>query len=97
MRYPTPRRALFPRMTGTLVAALALLLLVALVAPSQLPVTVHKLSLATLGAIGGYWIDREVAPSARPDHCADPMIAAAANIRRAIVMGAFVIGVTLGL
>lgn len=55
------------RLLWTLVTALLLLALIAWLAPQQLPVTAYKLSLLTLAALAGYWIDRELFPYARPD------------------------------
>lgn len=112
----------FPRMTITTLVAVGLLALIALAAPQQLPVTIYKLSLVTLAAVAGYWVDREMFPYARPDNflpgeeIADSLddltqsitfkvgntfaldiLASAAMLRRAVIVGAFVIGVTLGL
>lgn len=92
-----------PRMMFTTAMAILLLAVIALVAPQQLPVTIYKLSLVTLGSVAGYWVDRELFPYARPDcftpDCTDSfdLAFAAAMIRRAIIVAAFVIGVTLGL
>ncbi|MFV0678988.1 putative holin [Ottowia sp.] len=55
------------RMTDWLLATLALLVVVWLMAPHQLPVSVYKLSLVTMAAVVGYWIDRSLFPYARPD------------------------------
>ncbi|MGS3887017.1 putative holin, partial [Escherichia coli] len=49
-----------------LVAAVLLLLIIALVSPQQLPVVVYKLSLISLAAVLGYWLDRSLFPKARP-------------------------------
>ncbi|MDO5623817.1 MAG: putative holin [Pseudomonadota bacterium] len=54
------------RMTDWLLIALALMALVWLMAPQQLPVSVYKLSLVTMAAVAGYWIDRALFPYARP-------------------------------
>ncbi|HCO6176168.1 TPA: putative holin, partial [Escherichia coli] len=51
---------------GWLVAAVLLLLIIALVSPQQLPVVVYKLSLISLAAVLGYWLDRSLFPKARP-------------------------------
>ncbi|EIJ4835202.1 putative holin [Escherichia coli] len=53
-------------MRGWLVAAVLLLLIIALVSPQQLPVVVYKLSLISLAAVLGYWLDRSLFPKARP-------------------------------
>ena len=47
--------------------ALALALVVFLIAPQQLPVSIYKLSLVSMAAVAGYWIDRSLFPYARPD------------------------------
>ena len=39
---------------------------IGLVSPQQLPVVVYKLSLITLAAVLGYWLDRSLFPKARP-------------------------------
>ena len=54
------------RLRGWLVAAVLLLLIIALVSPQQLPVGVYKLSLISLAAVLGYWLDRSLFPKARP-------------------------------
>jgi hypothetical protein len=36
-------------------------------APQQVPVTLYKLSLVTMAALVGFWIDRLLFPYARPD------------------------------
>lgn len=46
---------------------LILLGAVLLFAPQQIPVTLYKLSLITLAALVGFWIDRLIFPYARPD------------------------------
>lgn len=56
-----------PRMSATLAVAVLLGLLIAALAPQQLPVTLYKLSLITCAAVAGYYIDRELFPYARPD------------------------------
>lgn len=56
-----------PRLSGWLIAALLLALLVWTMAPQQLPVSVYKLSLVTLAGVIGYWLDRSMFPYARPD------------------------------
>lgn len=58
---------LFPRMIGWLLAAAILIAVIALVSPQQLPVVLYKLSLISLAAVVGYWLDRALFPYARPD------------------------------
>lgn len=56
-----------PRLSGWLVITLALLLAVWLLAPQQVPLSLYKLSLVSLAAVVGYWVDRSLFPYARPD------------------------------
>lgn len=51
-----------PRLIGWLLTALLLLGIIGLVSPQQLPVVVYKLSLITLAAVLGYWLDRSLFP-----------------------------------
>ena len=55
------------RMTDWLIVALVLALVVWLMAPQQLPVSIYKLSLVSMAAVAGYWIDRSIFPYARPN------------------------------
>nr|WP_315492961.1 putative holin [uncultured Pseudomonas sp.] len=85
-----------PRMTFWALITLALLLCLAIVAPTKLPVVLYKCGLVTLGCVLGYWLDRALFPYARPDAvpaCDRPM----AGIRRALVVLGCVLGLTLGL
>lgn len=98
------------RFLGIAVAVM-MLGLVASVAPDQLGVTIAKVSLVTLGAIAGFYIDKAVFPYADPDTFkdladteADEDIRIAymdsldtAAIRRSIIVAAAIIGVCLGL
>lgn len=68
MAHKTPSPTVLPRLSGWLFITLALALLVALLAPQQLPVSLYKLSLVTLAGVVGYWLDRSLFPYARPDH-----------------------------
>ncbi|MEW9900990.1 putative holin [Chitinivorax sp. PXF-14] len=54
-------------MTSWLLVSLVLLLLIAQVAPQQLPVALYKLALITLAGVVGYHLDRSLFPYARPD------------------------------
>lgn len=58
----TPR----PRLWGWLLTAAIMFLVIAVVSPQQLPVVVYKLSLISLAAVLGYWLDRSLFPKARP-------------------------------
>ena len=57
---------LLPRMSGWLFIVLLLMVAVWLLAPHQLMVSLYKLSLVTLAAVVGYWLDRSLFPYARP-------------------------------
>lgn len=71
---------------------------IAFIAPHQLAVTAYKLSLVSLAAVVGYRIDRSAFPYARPDaEAVTPGIErAAAWIRRAIIIAAAMVAVSLG-
>ena len=64
---PTKKRLQAPRLSGWLLMTLVLLIGVWAIAPQQLPVSLYKLSLVTLAAVVGYWLDRSLFPYARPD------------------------------
>ena len=91
-----------PRLWGWFLITLALLAAVWCIAPQQLPVSLYKLSLVTLAAVVGYWLDRSLFPYARPDairiqpvpdqHC----IMGAAMLRRAIIVGCAMLAMGLG-
>ena len=86
-----------PRMSDWLVIAIILAVVIYLVAPHQIPVTLYKLSLVSLAAVAGYWADRSTFPYARPDiFWGKDVLFAAAMIRRAIIIAAFVVAVSLG-
>ena len=108
-----------PRSSIWLLAAIALLGVMALLSPAQLPVALYKASLIALAAVLGYWLDRALFPYARPDgylrrdwrYGSDepegevdyPVMEChmrafcTAQMRRAIVVGAVVLGVAVGL
>ncbi len=85
------------RMLDWITIAAILTLAIGLFAPQQLPVTLYKLSLVSLAAVVGYWIDRSMFPYARPDELAltDHQVSAA-FLRRAFIVGACIVGVSLG-
>lgn len=64
---PLKTRIQPPRLSGWLLITLVLLACVWAIAPQQLPVSLYKLSLVTLAAVVGYWLDRSLFPYARPD------------------------------
>lgn len=55
-----------PRLTSFAIIAIMLTAMIAFIAPFQLGVTLYKLSLVTLAAVLGYWIDRAVFHYLRP-------------------------------
>lgn len=56
-----------PRMFVCLLLAICLLAVVYAISPQQGPVITYKLTLITLSAFLGYWLDRWAFPYARPD------------------------------
>lgn len=87
------------RMLDWLVIAMLLAGIIYLIAPQQLPVTLYKLSLISIAAAVGYRIDRSMFPYARPDIFevgGRDTVFAAAQLRRAIVVAACIVGVALG-
>jgi len=56
-----------PRLSGWLFITVLLLVSVWAIAPQQLAVSLYKLSLVSLAAVVGYWLDRSIFPYARPD------------------------------
>ena len=97
-----------PRMSGWLLIVVALMAAVWLLAPHQLTVSLYKLSLVTLAAVVGYWLDRSLFPYARPhvffeqdDDNPEGLtivtsVAGAMMYRRAIIIAAAMIAVSLG-
>lgn len=88
-----------PRMYDWIIVTVLLTVLIYVLAPQQLLVSAYKLSLITTAAVIGYWIDRSLFPYARPDNPKlDPYdrLIAAAMLRRAIIVGAAMLGVSLG-
>jgi Cu/Ag efflux pump CusA len=99
------------RMSVWLVVTIVLCVIVAFIARHQLGVTVYKLSLISLGAYIGYWIDRGLSPYARPHDLINKAaeawqdvgrweiladLAARAMLRRAIIVAACVVAAGLG-
>ena len=93
-----------PRLTGWALIALALVAVTALAEPSRLPSVVAKLANIALAAVMAYWIDRSVFYYDRPDcyitggsvaPLADNLFIAACR-RRAILIGAAMLAVALG-
>ena len=64
----------------------------------QMPLVLYKLSLAAAAVVLAIWADREAHPDARPHMLIDnERMYAVAQIRRAIIIAACIIGVCLGL
>jgi len=110
-------------MSGWLLLAIVLMVVIVAIAPQKLEVSMYKLSLIALAGVVGYWLDRAIFPYARPDSYltavdwklrlreigkqagdADLRIAsgyehvfAAAMLRRALIVGACIFGVAMGL
>lgn len=93
------RRLTAPRMTAWTVITLGLLLALLALRPEQLSVVLYKAGLVTLGAVLGYWIDRSLFPYAqdRPHRCIGALHIVGAWWRRALIVLACVLGLTLGL
>lgn len=95
---------LIPRLIGWIVVSALLTLAVALIAPQQVSVSLYKLNLIALAGVAGYWLDRSLFPYARPDVCLKAAkddaravpLAAAAMLRRAVVVAAAMVAVGLG-
>jgi len=92
-----------PRLSEWAVVALGLLIVLAVVAPQQIEVVVYKAALVTLAAVLGYWIDRRLFPGARPhiylpdDANSLTVPAVLVQLRRAVIVLACILGLTLGL
>ena len=56
-----------PRMLGWIVCAFTLMSLCIALKPGLSTLTLFKLSLMSLAAVSGYWLDRTLFPYARPD------------------------------
>lgn len=90
-----------PRLTLWALAAMFLLAAIAVVSAHQLPVVLYKLALVTLACVLGYWVDRALFPYDRPHTYAetgeDLLPRGLAMLRRALIVLACVLGLTLGL
>lgn len=78
-----------------LAAALTACTVVGIKYPHQLGVLVWCLAKLSCAAYLGYWIDRTIFPYARPHEAITNKYAAATQLRRAIVLAATVIGMSL--
>lgn len=93
-----PSRRRVPRMTVWTIITLCLLIGLAAVRPEQLQVVLYKSGLVTLGAVLGYWIDRSLfLVESRPHECIGGIHIVGAWVRRAVIVLACVLGLTLGL
>lgn len=89
-----------PRLIDWLLVAVALVALIWWLAPQNIPVLLYKLALVSLAGVVGYWLDRALFPYARPhDWMVDGhhLIGVGCMLRRAVIVAAAMIGVTLGL
>ncbi|MEA1605753.1 putative holin [Pseudomonas spirodelae] len=95
----TPRsRSILPRMWLWTIITLCLMVALALIRPEQLQVVLYKAGLVTLGAVLGYWIDRSLFTDAsRPHECIGGIHIVGAWLRRALIVLACILGLTLGL
>lgn len=99
-----PPRGSGPRLWEWVLITVVLMAAVWALAPQQLSVSVYKLSLVTLAAVVGYWLDRSLFPYARPDDLLDRVVTApemasafaAAMLRRAVVVAAAMLAMGLG-
>ncbi|MGI3086473.1 putative holin [Yersinia pseudotuberculosis] len=107
-----------------IVAASALLIIIGILSPQQLPVAIYKLALVSLAAVMGYHLDRGLFPYSSPGSYlvdnwknvrvnpidgvdkSEPeypvvkgyvLVFAAVLLRRALVVSAVILGVSLGL
>lgn len=90
-----------PRCFTWLIISILLLVSIAFISPKELPVILYKLSMVTTGSVLGYWIDRALYPYDRPHSYADSgedlIPRGLAMLRRALIVIACVLGLTLGL
>ncbi|HLD67837.1 MAG TPA: putative holin [Pseudomonas sp.] len=93
----TPSQRL-PRMWLWTLITVGLLLALLFIRPEQLQVVLYKGALVTLAAVLGYWIDRSLYPySDRPHQCIGGIHIVGAWLRRALIVLACILGMTLGL
>lgn len=87
-----------PRMTDWALITIVLIVAIAVLKPELLGVSLYKLSLITMAAVIGYWIDRSLFPYARPDDLVltEAVERSAAMLRRAIIVGCAMLAASLG-
>jgi Putative 2/3 transmembrane domain holin len=95
-KLPFNQRA--PRLWGWALITIVLVVAVWGLAPQQLPVSLYKLSLVTLAAVVGYWLDRSLFPYARPDkfEFEHATLFGLTMVRRALVVGCAMLAMGLG-
>ncbi len=54
------KKVTFPRLSGWLVASVALFVVIGWTSSAQIPVVIYKLSLVSLSAVLGYWLSQFV-------------------------------------
>lgn len=97
MSQPAKKRRL-PRMTVFAVISLMLLTAIWFVRPEQLQVVLYKASLITIGGVLGYYVDRALfLVESRPHQCIGGIHIVGAWLRRALIVLACILGMTLGL
>lgn len=94
-------KLLLPRLITWIILSLALFAAIAFTSPHQLPVVLYKAALVSLAAVLGYWLDRSLFPYDRPhtyqEYGEDLIPRGLAMLRRALIVLACVLGLTLGL
>ncbi|SFQ51558.1 putative holin [Ectopseudomonas toyotomiensis] len=92
-----PKRRL-PRMTVLAVISLMLLVAIWFVRPEQLQVVLYKISLVTIGGVLGYWVDYAIFyGEACPQEHDNFIDHGLAWLRKALIVLACILGLTLGL
>lgn len=89
-------KVLFERMSVWLYVSVALVAIVAFLYLPTIGVMLKVAAKATVGLWIGYWADRTAFKDYRPQSAADDDIGASYMMRRAILMSACVVGLTLG-
>lgn len=93
----TPSQRL-PRMWLWTIISVGLLLALYFIRPEQLQVVLYKAALVTVAATLAYWVDRSLYPyNDRPHQCIGGIHIVGAWLRRALIVLACVLGMTLGL
>lgn len=79
------------RMAQWAIIALFLLLIIAWVAPQQIPVMLYKMALVSQFAHLGYWVDRTLFPHGRPGDMLEAKDWHSTELRRAILVSAVIV------